>query len=471
MRPRTVLVLLIVVVALLAFIWLYERELPTSDERAELEKRLVRVDSNEVTALEIIHGDERVVLEQVAPDEERAQGESEWRIVEPLTARADEDQVENLVDSLTTLDKRRTLDEVAYADAGLEQPRARIRVVSAETEIELLIGAQIPASSSMIVALSGSDEKHVVEDSIWSAVDRAPGEWRSRDVFVGKRDDIDRISLRYAEQTLLLAKRVEEFWLESPITDRADKTQVEDLLADLTGLQVSEFVDEPDESETDYGVDPPVAEVEIVTTGQADPFRLLWGNAVPEQEGHYYATADGQLFTTEADLMDALSRSAEEWRSRAITSLETYQIDWIEVSQQGQDDLRLERAGADWKRNEDAIAFTSVSDFLYAVTGADAGDMESPEELRSRGVKLGDPMLELTLGGAEREEVVAFYEAVSDGVPVTVDNREVVLRLEAKEIDEILAKLAQVRSAQSKNAPVPNEQEGNGAELSIDQDS
>ena len=41
MRPRTLLVLLALVVGIGAFVYFYERELPSSDERAERAKRVL----------------------------------------------------------------------------------------------------------------------------------------------------------------------------------------------------------------------------------------------------------------------------------------------------------------------------------------------------------------------------------------------------------------------------------------------
>lgn len=469
MRPRTVLVLLVVVVASLAFIWFYEGELPSSDERAELGKRLLRLEGDEISSVEIVRGVERVRLEQVGLGVDKAE-KLEWRIVEPLVARADEEQVEALVGALTTLEKRRALEDVTDAEVGLDAPRGRVRLVGAESESEILFGTEIPASSSMIVALAGADAKYVVDDSVWAAVDQAPGEWRSRDVFPGDREAIERMTVSYDGQQLVFARRDDGFWLESPILDRAEAAQMQDLVANLTSMRVAEFVDEPGEPATDYGVEPAVGEIEVMMADRPEPFRLGWGNPVPERDGSHYATVEDQIFVVESDLSEPLSRPPGEWRSRAITSLETYQIDWVDVVQQGRDDLRLERAGADWRRNEDEITFTSVSDFLYAVTDTQAQLVSTPEDLQSRGVELGEPMVELSLGGGDREETVSLYEATSDGVPVTVDNRQVVLWIDRKEIDEILAKLDEVRAAESKDTADEDEQELNRAELNTDQD-
>ena len=62
MKPRTLLILFILVAGLSAFIWFYEHELPSSDDRAEQAKRVLQLDSDEVTRLEIAVEDNRVVL-------------------------------------------------------------------------------------------------------------------------------------------------------------------------------------------------------------------------------------------------------------------------------------------------------------------------------------------------------------------------------------------------------------------------
>ena len=97
MRPRTLLILLLVVVGLVAFIALYEGELPSSDERAAQAKLLFHFDDEDVNGLEIEWEGNRVVLERPvaeAADEEgeeesRSEVTDEWRLVYPLEARAD----------------------------------------------------------------------------------------------------------------------------------------------------------------------------------------------------------------------------------------------------------------------------------------------------------------------------------------------------------------------------------------------
>lgn len=53
MRPKTLALLTLIVAALAAFIYFHERRLPSSEERRERAGRLVTLEANEVTALEL----------------------------------------------------------------------------------------------------------------------------------------------------------------------------------------------------------------------------------------------------------------------------------------------------------------------------------------------------------------------------------------------------------------------------------
>ncbi|HNU83320.1 MAG TPA: hypothetical protein PKO05_07800, partial [Thermoanaerobaculia bacterium] len=82
MRPRTLLVLLALVVGIGAFVYFYERELPSSDERAERAKRVLPgLAAEAVTGIEIEGSTGRLRLEREAAPAGEADTLSGWRLV------------------------------------------------------------------------------------------------------------------------------------------------------------------------------------------------------------------------------------------------------------------------------------------------------------------------------------------------------------------------------------------------------
>lgn len=471
MRPRTLLVLLVVVLGLGAFIWFYERDLPSSDERAEQARKVLPVEKDEVQGVTIEASSGRVVLERVeAPKKEEKEKkeetgveeapgppESEWRIVQPMAARADTFAVDGLLDALTTLEKSRTLDEADRKALGLDNPRATVRLKTSEGEKVLRIGAAVPTGSSVIASLEGEDKAFVVSDSILSQFEREPGAWRDRQLFRASRDTLSRITLTGPAGQVALVQKDDQFRVERPISDRADRERVDDLYADLSGLTAEQFLDDPARPAADLGLQPPQTVVEVAFQ-EGPPMRIELGSPVsaepdpaaePGSPTLRYARIGSQVFETRTRLADAASRPPREWRARGLSAFEVHQIEAVAVKD-GKTGLRLTRAGTDWKRGEETISYVPVSDFLFALTGAQSDQILSPQEARALGAGFAQPVLTVDLDAKEAgKETVTLYPALAAGVPARVSGREPVLLLPRDKLQEIQSRLADVRNAKA----------------------
>ncbi|HYO14144.1 MAG TPA: DUF4340 domain-containing protein [Thermoanaerobaculia bacterium] len=471
MRPRTLLVLLVIVLGLGAFIWFYERELPSSEQRAELEKRvLTDVEKDDVTAVTLQGAKGTVRLERVeAPTpateekEEEEDGdeageetpEVEWRIVQPLTARADTFAVDRLLDSVITLEKTRTIEDADRKAVGLDKPRATVRLATKEAEKVLQLGAGVPTGGSIIAGVEGRDDAYVVSESILLELDKDPGEWRDRTIFRGDRDKVSRITLAGANGRVVLAKRPDGLWIEAPLKDRADRNLVDALLSDLTGLTAERFVDNPGPL-PELGLAPAQQVVEVALEGQAAPLRIelgapaTSGEAAPEGEmggALAYARAGGTVFETRTRLAESANRPPAEWRALGLSGLEVHDVEAATVKE-GNATIELTRAGTDWKRGDTTISYLPVSDLLFAVTDARAERLLPPAEAKT--LNLANHALVITLKTKEAgEETLSLYPAMSQGVPARASGREAVLLLPAEALQQIRQKLKDVREAKA----------------------
>jgi hypothetical protein len=497
MKPRTLLVLLTLVVVLGAFIWFYERKLPSSDERAELGKKVVSVKKDDIQAVTLETGNGKVVLERTAAPstakdkkdkkdqkdkekkagegEEEAQGQpaSEWRLVQPMAARADAFAVDGLLDALTGMQKSRTLEKVDRAAVGLDKPRATVRLKTAEGETELRLGTEVPTGGELIAGVKdkAGDATYVVADSILTQVDREPGSWRDRQLFRASRDAISRITITTSSPggPIILAQKDGLFHLERPTVDRADRERSDDLYADLSGLTAEKFIDDKARPLAELGLQPPRAVVDVAFE-KGEPLRIEIGGPVgpaeaapappapgqppgqpPAAQGMVYARIGSQIFETRTRLADTALHPAADWRARGLSAFEVYQIEGATVHQD-KSDLRLTRAGTDWKRGDQLISYVPVSDFFFALTGAKADRLLTAAEAAALGSSpgggLAKPALTVDLETKEAgKETLTLYPAVAAGTPARVGGRDVLLLLPADKLAEILGKLAEVRNA------------------------
>src|SRR4029077_20127898 len=134
MKARTLLILLVLVLGLGAFVWFYERKLPSSEERTALGKKVLELDKADVTAVAIDSPKGKIRLERTAgtpgavgkpakagepPQSPASAPAVEWRLTQPLATRADSFAVDRLLDGIAGLEKTRTLDHVDPKAGGV----------------------------------------------------------------------------------------------------------------------------------------------------------------------------------------------------------------------------------------------------------------------------------------------------------------------------------------------------------------
>jgi len=324
------------------------------------------------------------------------------------------------------------------------------------------IGDVIPASTNMAAALDGGAPA-AVPSYVFADLAKEPGEWRSKDLFPGLRDDIERIVLNAAPAAggppTVLVKKGEEYRLESPAADRADRDTVNTLLGDLTALQAAKFVDGPPPP----GADVWRETVEVTLKGQPAPWRLEIGAptaAAPAAPGvppaevrpatRTLVRAGGVLAETESKIADTVRKPAAEWRSPRWASFEVFRVEAFDVDD-AKGHLTLKRQDADWLRGAERIAFTPVSDVLYAVTGAHGDSLVTRAQAIAAGASLAKPVATLKLIAADKSaETLTLYPALADGsAPAMASGRDdVVVMLNKTFVDDLTSKLQALRSAE-----------------------
>ena len=301
-QNRTLLVMTVVAALLGAYIFFFEKEMDSTDERRANEKKVLSLDADDVRAVEIAWEGRTVLLEREQNEpsaveegkEEDAsvafnEASAEWFMREPRLpssgddgARADRGSVDGLVSNLLNLQKKRTIENASRADLDFNEPRALVKLTTAGGSSTLEIGPEVAGSSDMLIAIAGEPEIYQVDRSVWDDVVQEPGDWRAKELFSGLRADIDRLSLESGGQKTLLARRGSDFWIESPITDAADKEMIDALLGELTALEAESFVDEMPEP-VDLGFDEGRV-LEVVLSGEEKPFRVEVGAALPNAD-------------------------------------------------------------------------------------------------------------------------------------------------------------------------------------------
>ncbi len=477
MQPRTLLVLALVVLALGAFIFFYEKDLPSTDERTAREKKVLRLAEDDVESILIEWDDQQVRLERQRPATETGEGggegedagtsESSWRITAPMSARADRFTVDGLMRQVADLESNRTLEDYDPGELGLDEPRARVTLQTTSGQEVLQIGAEVPASSDMLVTLAGSGIAHQVGSGLLDELTREPGEWRDKKLFEGTRSEVVAVTLTGPGGTVELAGQDGDFRLAA-LDDRADEEQVNALLSEITSLRAETFLDRTPLTPEGMGLDPAQGTVEAVSKTGTQPFRLELGHPREGTEGVYYGRADGQIFELETRLAELLGLGVAEWRSKSWSALQVFEIETARF-EDSSGVLELSRDDADWKRGEDRVPYSSVSDLLYPISELKGERIVDREEAAALGFDLENPELRISLTfedkgadedeGTQGEERLALSRSVEGQVAATTEGREAVLLVAEAEVGGIREQLQRSRDAEPLSTEDSNTEE------------
>lgn len=469
MKPKT-LALLAVVVALLAGLAFLDRQRPSTDEREAGEKRLFEVEADDIVALNVEWNG--AVVELARDPQPAAVGAEppafppprEWRLTAPMPARADRALADRLAGTLARLERERRLDGVDRAEVGLAPARGLVRWRSAAGEGSIELGGDVPASSSLVAAVDGG-EMVVIPRGLVADLDRAPGDWRAKEVLPAGREAIERIRIVPAggAAEVVLSRKGEAFVVERPYADAADPEAVDPLLTDFTSLRVEAFLDAPLSAAAEAGLAAPIGRFELALAGRTEPYVVELGAALPDSELRWVRAA-GQAFEARTRLADALTRDPQGWRSRRWTSFETWRVERLRIDDAAGANELVRRDG-EWLRDGTQVPYTEVGDLLYALTSPRA------ERVAPGAATVGErPELTIVLADANgAEETLTLYAAAADGVPARASGRDVTLWLPANAVEELRARIDALRVAKPvEETPVASASEADAEPATAD---
>jgi len=422
------LLLALVVAALGAFIYFFERHQPTTDERAERkDKVFAGLDRDAVVGIEVANAKGRFTLVKRGDD---------WELTAPLADRANRSAVNSLLSTLEALKAERTLAgaDVDLAAYGLADPELSVTLQDAQGVARTLkLGGELPLGATRAAMTGEGGDVYVVSKWVADDLDKDLAGWRSTDLTDVLATDVASLTVRSGAARVALARAGGVWSLTEPFADLADGQRPQDLLGDLNASQIKEFVDAPSDL-AELGLAEPRVEVTIVRGGDAPPVVLAFGaertvdgaTQVACRRGDRVSWVDGTALSHATDLAPAA------WRLGTLVKLDTWAVEELRI-EAGGSEATLTRDESGWKAAGIEVDGDQVLRRLRAFADLQVAGFDLP-------APAGEPVAEVACTLAEDQTVSArFFSGADAGTMLaTVPGRPGAMAVDAVRARELL---------------------------------
>lgn len=330
-RERSFIILLVLGVALGAYIYFVERHRPASDAPENTPKVFEDVDASRIEELLVVAA-ERTRLRK---------SDGNWQIVEPITADADDGEASSLTSSLANLDRLEIVEEHPsdLAQFGLDPPKGEVafRTEGATDLQRLLLGNRAPTGSGMYAKLPDQPQLLLIPAYIETTFSKSTFDLRDKAVLKFERDQVEGLELASAAGTIRLNRAAGDWRIVEPLGVRADFSTAENLMGRLASAQMRAVLsgDAPSPGELrKYGLDRP----SITATVLAGHTRAVLEIGAKDAEGNHYARDPSRplVFTVEPALVSEVDKPVGQFRRKDVFDFRSFNASRLEITREGQ---------------------------------------------------------------------------------------------------------------------------------------
>ena len=281
---------------------------------------------------------------------ELAKQAGHWEIVKPLKARADDAAVAAFLDSVLHTQIAAFAPENANLNSyGLSEPRGTVTFwAPGQSQPKVLeIGAREEKTGAVYARISNRGAVCLLPKEAENILGIQPNDLRDRRLLRVDLDIVDRITLRPASKPPILLQRRQEEWTlreggqEIAEMVPANRIKILQLVKELQTRKIAAFVTDVASDLAKYGFDQPQLRVTFSSYASENTAESSVGEqpiltvSFGKTEGNIvYARVEDEPFVVSVDksLLEEISTTQIEWRSRTIFRLKPSEIASMDVT-------------------------------------------------------------------------------------------------------------------------------------------
>jgi hypothetical protein len=402
--------------------WLLDDANKTPDDFRD--KRLLVFSKDRVTKLALIYPDRRIVCER--------KGKEEWQLTEPVRTAGDNAAITMLLDRLSNLQARQFVVErpkpTQLVSYQLDKPSLQVQLwlKGRKEPLTLTIGRRHETQTTRYYARTLRFPAVVlVDDFDLKDIRKTAADLRSKRVLVFRKDDVERLAMRYDGTEIEVRKRKEgketRWQMLSPIKVPADTWRVDDILWALDGAQAEGFIDKPTNL-ADYGLDKPQLELRLWEKGRKEP-KVVWLSA--KGNATYLRTSEGDtVYRVRVSLLNDLKKSPDDLRDLQVVKFNRDDAEEIVLRWDKKRVRLVKRGERNWELTEpkrQSANWTTVGSILFELESMRADKWVAEKPRPEHGLDKPQLTAEIKLKGNRTITVKFGKLAGQDSVFVSSD--------------------------------------------------
>jgi len=363
------------------------------------QRKIMRFASKELKSIKIFRaGRVDIALQK---DEE-----GNWKMIEPVKALADKDEVDKLAEAIRRI-RVRVFEDDNPKDLnryGLKTPSLQVEVRYGESSKRLLIGSKDPKTGRLYVKLASQPYVYSIDSDLLDKIPKEPFDLRDKTVISFQRFDADRLKLIRPKEKLALRKKGEAKWeIQEPIKVEADEVAVDDLLFALDSLKAKRFVSEKADNLARYGLKNPRLEIQVQEAGKPDIYFVKIGGKT--KDGYYaLGSYSNAVVLIGQDDFGKLNKGFLDLRTKTVWDITTSDVAEVELKHD-EVSVKCIRKGYDWhivSPVKEKANNSEVNDILYKVHQLKAlRFLPKPQKLSQYGLDKPRVYLKMTMRDGE----------------------------------------------------------------------
>ncbi len=323
------------------------------------DRSVLKFDPETVSGIQFKHRDAGSASQSNTINCEKREGT--WHVGQPLEAKGDAEEIEDLLSELRSL-KVLTFEadgadtKVQLEKFGLDDPRIQVELTDGDNTYAVDIGASIPSEDSThgrvyVKTTVYQDAVYTVDEGIYHLLNKSVFDLRDKRVIDFQRTDTIRIEIKQDTETTVCTKNFDNTWeLQTPTGKiKADAEAVDDLLFGVDSLEAAAFVGDSTGSLASYGLATPSITVAFTQRGEEKPTVLSIGDYT--QDGTVYVKAEQarQVSRVKRTLIDKIAQGIAWLRDKQVLNFHIDDAIRLTSTVHGAPAFTCQRLGTNWR--------------------------------------------------------------------------------------------------------------------------